>query len=102
MRKILWICVAALALSACSIRYSASVSGGNRTTSSQASVSTGTRLGKAIIIGAVLADGIYYYQLEPEGRTPFYGVPPPDPTRKINVQDCSQPVDPEAGNLLCR
>jgi hypothetical protein len=102
MRKILWICVAVLALSGCSIRYSATASGSNRTTSSQASVSTGTRLGDAIIIGAALADGIQYYQLGPEGRAPLYGAPPSDPTRKINVQDCSRPIDPDAGNLLCR
>lgn len=101
MRKILWVCVAALALSGCSIRYSAGVSGGNRTTSSQATVSTGTPLGNAIIIGVILADGMHYYRLGPEGRTPFYGAPP-DPTRKINVQDCTQPIDPEAGNLRCR
>jgi len=28
--------------------------------------------------------------------------PEPDPTRKVNVQDCTRPVDPNAGNLLCR
>lgn len=50
----------------------------------------------------MLADGIHYYRLGPEGRTPYYGVPPPDPTRKINAQDCTRPIDPDAGNLLCR
>jgi hypothetical protein len=32
----------------------------------------------------------------------MYGAPEPDPTRAINVQDCTQPIDPEAGNLMCR
>jgi hypothetical protein len=50
----------------------------------------------------MLSDGIHYYQLGPEGRTPYYGIPPPDPDRKINAQDCTQAVDPDAGNLLCR
>jgi hypothetical protein len=29
-------------------------------------------------------------------------VPGPDPKRRINAQDCTRPVDPYAGNLLCR
>jgi hypothetical protein len=28
--------------------------------------------------------------------------PDPDPSRTINVQDCTTPVDYSAGNLLCR
>jgi len=28
--------------------------------------------------------------------------PPLDPTRKVNEQDCSKPVDLTAGNLKCR
>jgi hypothetical protein len=32
----------------------------------------------------------------------MYRAPEPDPTRVINAQDCTQPVDPEAGNLMCR
>jgi hypothetical protein len=32
----------------------------------------------------------------------MYGAPDPDPTRKINTQDCTKPVDPGAGNLMCR
>jgi hypothetical protein len=31
------------------------------------------------------------------------GYPPPmDPSRKVNVQDCSTPIDTDAGNLRCR
>ena len=102
MREILWTCAAALALSGCSARYSANISGTNRTTSSQVSVSTGTPLGNAIVIGVMLSDGVHYYQVGPDGRTPLHEAPPPDPARKINVQDCTQPIDPDAGNLLCR
>lgn len=28
-------------------------------------------------------------------------VAPPDPTRKISVQDCTKPISMESGNLLC-
>ena len=28
--------------------------------------------------------------------------PPLDPARKVNEQDCSKPVDPQAGNLTCK
>ena len=28
--------------------------------------------------------------------------PPLDPTRRVNEQDCSKPVDPQAGNLRCK
>ena len=57
----------------------------------------------AILIGVVLADGVRYYLRMPDGtRVPYYGVPDPDPARRINVQDCTRPVDLEAGNLMCR
>jgi hypothetical protein len=48
------------------------------------------------------ADAIHYYTIGPDGKQPMYGAPEPDPTRAINVQDCTQPIDPEAGNLMCR
>jgi len=28
--------------------------------------------------------------------------PPMDPKRKVSEQDCSKPVNPEAGNLKCK
>jgi len=49
----------------------------------------------------MLADGVRYYRLGPDGKTSVRA-PEPDPTRKINIQDCTRPVDPNAGNLLCR
>ena len=33
----------------------------------------------------------------------YYGlVPPPDPNRKISVQDCTKPIVADGGNLLCK
>jgi len=48
------------------------------------------------------ADAIHYYSIGPDGKQAMYGAPEPDPTRTINVQDCTRPVDPDAGNLMCR
>lgn len=28
--------------------------------------------------------------------------PTPDPTRRVSVQDCTKPIDPDSGNLRCR
>jgi hypothetical protein len=69
----------------------------------QLEVSSSSRLGAAIIIGIMAADGFRYYRVEPDGsKTPLGYAPEPDPTRRINVQDCTRPVDPAAGNLMCR
>jgi hypothetical protein len=66
------------------------------------SASTGSPVGTAIIVGVTAADVVHYYRMGPDGKTPMSGAPEPDPTRKINVQDCTRPVDFSAGNLLCR
>jgi len=105
MSKILLGCLAAaLALSGCAARYSvqANSAAGVQTTGAQVNVSTGSTLGTAIIVGIMLADGIAYYRLEPDGRRTPVRAPEPDPARKINAQDCTRPVNPGAGNLLCR
>jgi hypothetical protein len=91
-----------MALSACSVHYSARVGPPGGATVAQASVSSGTPLGNAIIIGIMLADGMQYFQLGPDGGTSEVRARRPDPSRAINVQDCTRPVDPSAGNLLCR
>ena len=104
MRWILAGCIiVAVALAGCTVRYSAQerASGLGGTTVSQVSVSSGSPLGNAIIVGVMLADGVHYYRLGPDGKTPVRA-PEPDPTRRINAQDCTRPVDPYAGNLLCR
>jgi hypothetical protein len=103
MRGILAACIiVVVAQAGCTIRYSARERApAPGTTSSQVSVASGSPLGNAIIVGVMLADGMRYYRLGPDGRTPVRA-PEPDPSRKINIQDCTRPVDPNAGNLLCR
>ena len=104
MRGILaaWLIVA-VALAGCTVRYSARerASALGSATASEVSVASGSPLGNAIIVGVMLADGVRYYRLGPDGKTSVRA-PEPDPTRKINIQDCTRPVDPNAGNLLCR
>jgi hypothetical protein len=48
------------------------------------------------------ADAVHYYSMGPDGKTLMYRAPEPDPTRSINAQDCTKPVDFSAGNLMCR
>jgi len=104
MRGILAGCIiVAVALPGCTVRYSAQErsSGLGSTTISQVGVSSGSPLGNAIIVGVMLADGVHYYRFGPDGKTAVRA-PELDPTRKINIQDCTRPIDPYAGNLLCR
>ena len=104
MRGILAACIiVTLALAGCTVRYSARerASAQGITTTSEVSVASGSPLANAIIVGVMLADGMHYYRLGPDGKTSVRA-PEPDPTRKINVQDCTRPVDPNAGNLFCR
>jgi len=102
MRGILAGCILiAVALAGCTVRYSAEERASGPGTTSQVSVSGGSPLGNTIIVGVMLADGMQYYRLGPDGKTSVRA-PEPDPTRKINIQDCTRPVDPSAGNLRCR
>ena len=104
MRGILAACiVVAVAVGGCTVRYSAEerASGLGGTATSRVSMASGSPLGNAIIVGVMLADGVHYYLLGPDGKTSVRA-PEPDPARKINIQDCTRPVDPDAGNLLCR
>jgi hypothetical protein len=103
MRGILAGCIlVAVALAGCAARYSVQErASGPGIMSSQGSVSSGSPLGNAIVVGVMLADGVRYYRLGPDGKTSARA-PEPDPARRINAQDCTRPVDPDAGNLLCR
>jgi hypothetical protein len=98
--SLLLACVmASTALAGCTVHYSSrseSAAG-----SVQVNATSGSPLGNAIIVAIVVADAVRYYRLGPDGRI-AEEVPPPDPTRKINVQDCTKPVDLSAGNLMCR
>jgi hypothetical protein len=56
----------------------------------------------AVVVGVMAADAVDHYTVGPDGKMPMYRAPDPDPSRVINVQDCTRPVDYSAGNLLCR
>jgi len=93
-------CVAAsFVLSGCTVHYSSRTE--SPAGSVQVNASSGSPLGNAIIFGVMAADGVQYLRAGPDGRSQG-SAPPPDPTRKINVQDCTVPIDPSAGNLRCR
>jgi hypothetical protein len=95
-------CIAvALVLPGCAVRYTSTTGAAGSTASSQLSVSSGSTLGNAIILGVMLDDGVQYYRLGPDGKTQVRS-PEMDPARKINVQDCTRPIDRNAGNLMCR
>jgi len=102
MRRLMLACIVALtAMPGCTVRYTAEARSSGGATTSQVSVSSGSPLGNAIIIGVMLTDAVQYFRLGPTGTTPIRA-PRPDPARAINAQDCTRPVDPSAGNLLCR
>jgi hypothetical protein len=88
-----------LVLSGCTVHYSSRAE--SPAGSVQVNASSGSPLGNAIIFGVMAADGVQYLRAGPDRRSQG-GVPPADPTRKINVQDCTLPIDLSAGNLRCR
>jgi len=101
------ILAATLALCGCSGNYWAvsanSMQVSNPSASSaQVNVSAGLPLSAAIVVGIMAADSYHYYRVEPNGMRTYAPAPDPDPTRRINVQDCTKPVDPRAGNLMCK
>lgn len=61
-----------------------------------------TPVATAVVVGVMAVDTMHYYGIGPDGRSPMYRAPEPDPTRTINTQDCTTQVDFTAGNLLCR
>jgi hypothetical protein len=94
------VALTAVALPGCAARIVSNTGGG--AASASVSVSNGSPLGTAIIVGVMAADAVRYYRVGPDGKMPMYGAPEPDPSRSINAQDCTEPVDFSAGNLLCR
>ena len=91
----------ALAAPGCAVRYSSMAGSSGSGASAQVRLSSGSALGNAIIVGIVVGDAIQYYRFGPDGRTAVRA-PELDPDRKVNAQDCTRPVDPSAGNLMCR
>ena len=101
MRAILSIItLAAVALPGCAVRISSGTASGAAAAS--VSVSSVSPVATAVVFGVMAADAVHYYRVGPDGKTPIYGAPEPDPTREINVQDCTKPLDASVGNLLCR
>ena len=92
--------LAAVVLSGCAVRIASNTSTGS--TAASARITTTSPLATTVVVGVMAADAIHYYTIGPDGKQPMYGAPDPDPTRTINVQDCTQPIDPDAGNLMCR
>src|SRR5882762_1821288 len=104
MRGILAGCIiVVVALAGCTVRYSARerTSAPGSTTASQVSVTGGSPLGNAIIVGVMVADGMHYYGLGPNGKTSVRTREIVH-TRIVNGEEFARPVDPSAGNLLCR
>jgi hypothetical protein len=67
------------------------------------SVASGDRVLTGIVVAVLLAEGVRYYLRGDDGTmTPLHYVPQPDPGRTVSEQDCTAPVDPQLGNLLCR
>ena len=71
-------------------------------TAASARVTTTSPAATTAVMGVMAVGAIHYYTMGPDGKQPMYVAPEPDPTRAINAQDCTRPVDPEAGNLMCR
>jgi hypothetical protein len=101
MRVFVFCLAATLALPGCALSVSSSTGSAGSVAGSQVSVSSGSPLGNAIIVGVMVADGVQYYRLGPDGKTQVRS-PEMDPARKISVQDCTRPIDRSAGNLMCR
>ncbi len=57
----------------------------------------GDRVAAGIVAGALIVEGLRYSMT---GNTIVSGEL--DPERAVAVQDCSQPIDARAGNLMCR
>lgn len=104
-RAVAVICVA---LGGChaSVGYQWGMPSGSHTQTSVVDLRVGGEVNStlgAILIGILVADGVRYYWRLPDGsRRPYYGTPEADLARSVNVQDCTRPVNPAAGNLMCQ
>jgi len=94
------IVLAAIASGGCAVRIASNTN--SSSTSASARITTTSPAATTFVVGVMAAGAVHYYTMGPDGKQAMYGAPDPDPTRVINVQDCTQPVDPGAGNLMCR
>ena len=89
------------------VLYQSRLAPGGGAQSAGVSVQAGSHssaLAGVLVIGVLLADGMQEnYPRYPDGiMVPHGPAPALDPNRRINIQDCTQPVDLAAGNLMCR
>ena len=78
---------------------------GTTVTTAQVQAAGNSVLGAAVVIGILIADDMRGSARSSVGGSDaleFRQALAPDPTRRISVQDCSRPIDPQAGNLVCR
>jgi hypothetical protein len=122
LKLIIIMLLAALAgsqLSGCaSVRFDArtgsrpippAVAGGSVTTT-QLQVSGGNALGAVIVLGILMSDGLSYFRAGREDARVALNPAGPEgaraadtaPAPRVNVQDCTLPIDTTAGNLRCR
>jgi hypothetical protein len=67
------------------------------------SLTHGDRLLTGVLVARVVADGLDYYVRGDDGTlTRLDGLPEFEPSRPVNIADCTRPVDPGKGNLSCR
>ena len=55
-----------------------------------------------VVVGVAVLAAIAYTAERDGGALDARAVPELDPSRKINEQDCSKPIDWSAGNLRCK
>jgi hypothetical protein len=73
------------------------------TTGARISLAQGDRLLAGVLVALVVADGLDYYVRGDDGTlTRFDRLPEFEPSRPVNMADCTRPVDPGKGNLSCR
>ena len=113
-KLVVCLCLAVLVSSGCRGSFSvnagsslvapAQATPGTSVSNSQINVSADSALGAAILLGIIAADGLQRGAAGGGGSVPpaYERVPAADPSRRINAQDCSRPVDYAAGNLVCR
>ena len=72
----------------------------------QVQVSTDSTVGTAIIVGILFAEGVRYFLQAPDGTrspvTPLFAAQARSVPPRTSLQDCTRPIDPAAGNLVCR
>jgi len=67
------------------------------------SVESGDRILNGMVAAVLIAQGARSYLRGDDGGPISADEPPElDPGRTINSQDCTQAVDPQRGNLMCR